>query len=92
MQENTVKPLSIKQAQALSQVEVTVDITLGEISLSLEELIDLAPGRLFELSSLGTTPLELKVSGESIATAYLKTDGEKIYAEICELGKKDITK
>ncbi|MFH1683249.1 MAG: flagellar motor switch protein FliN [Candidatus Margulisiibacteriota bacterium] len=53
--------------RTLGNIPVKATVELGETSLSLKEILELAEGSIVELSRLAGEPLDLKVGGQLIA-------------------------
>lgn len=70
--------LRLTQAQAKILSEATVDLTveIGSIIMSIEDLIDLMPGELFEFQVERGKAVNLKLGTKTIAEAkFIKQEG-----------------
>jgi flagellar motor switch protein FliM len=74
--------LSNSQARLLSEVHVNVEVQLGEIELSVSQLIDLLPGQRFNFEFDSLRPLKLKISEEEIGEAVFVKHGDQLALEI----------
>jgi len=55
------------EQRSLGNIPVKATVELGETSLTLKEILDLAEGSIIELDRLAGEPLDLKVGGQLIA-------------------------
>lgn len=53
--------------ELLLDVPVTVSVEIGRTSLSIKEVLDLAPGSIVSLGKLAGEPMDLLVNGKRIA-------------------------
>lgn len=68
--------LTQQQAKTLFNLEVTVEIKLGEIILSAAEVLDLYPGQPLQFNFDPNTPVSLNIDGAEIARArFVQHDG-----------------
>lgn len=83
-QENTTKykSLSFTQAKLLSQLTVPVEVEIGELELSVEDIIDLFPGEAFEFAFDPLSPLSLRIGGSEIAKAKFVLVESRLALEI----------
>ena len=80
-----MKQLNLSQAKLLSELVIPVQVSLGELSLTASQLLDLNTGEHFPLSIEENSPISLIVSGETIAKGRLVSDGSLIYILITEI-------
>ena len=80
-----MKPLNLSQAKLLSDLVIPVQISLGELSLTAKQLIDLRSGEHFPLQLEEYSPITLIVSGEAIAKGKLVKDDSSFCVLITEL-------
>ena len=81
--------LSKRQLRCLSEIQVQLEVDIGRLQMSAEELIDLVPGKIFEFHFDPNEAVLLRVGEECIASAkfvvrddvlaleILSTDGSK---------------
>jgi len=70
------RTLSQDQAKTLSNLEVTVEIKIGEIILSAAELLDLYPGQPLVFNFDPNSPVSLRIDGSEIARArFVQVNG-----------------
>jgi len=62
----------------LTQTEVDIEIRMGSVRVSLQELGSLAPGSVFVMDTHPGDPVELVVGGSVIAQAELVVVGERV--------------
>jgi type III secretion protein Q len=69
-----------------SSLEVPVTFDLGELQVPLQQLEQLQPGRLFELSQqAGEATVYLRVSGKLVAEGRMVTIGKRIGVRIAKV-------
>ena len=78
--------LSMQQAKLLSEVQFSVGVEIGELSMSAEELIDLLPGHVFEFAFDPLEPVVLSVGEEEVAKARFVTRDGSLALEIISVG------
>lgn len=84
-----LKSLSLPQAKRLAEITVPVEVEVGKLELSLEDLIDLFPGETFEFAFDPLAPLSLCMRGSEIAKAKFVLLEGKLALEIIAVGEKD---
>lgn len=75
-EESDIFKLTQGQAKLLSEASVDLSVEIGSISMSIEDLIDLMPGELFEFRLEKGKLVTLKLGTKTIAEAkFVKKDG-----------------
>ena len=74
--------LSLQQAQYLSDIDVALQIEVGAISITAEQLIDLAPGQSLPFECDMEQELVLRFAGEEVARGRFCSEDGKIFIEI----------
>lgn len=80
-----MKQLNLSQAKLLSELVIPIQISLGELSISASQLIDLRGGEHFPLNLEDQSPVTLIVSGEGVARGKLVKDESSIYVLVTEI-------
>lgn len=73
---------SIQQVKLLSELKISVEIRMGEVELSAEELIELCDGKLFRFPVLKGHLVTLCIGNEIIAEGKLVAKGADTFIEI----------
>ncbi|HUX37849.1 MAG TPA: FliM/FliN family flagellar motor switch protein [Rectinemataceae bacterium] len=69
----------------IDDVQVRLEVVLGEASLSVKELASLRSGRIVELESICGEPVELRASGQLVARGEVVVLDEKFGIRVTEL-------
>ena len=77
--------LSFEQVRLLSEVSVTLSIECGEIKINAEELLDLVPGKTFEVPIAKDALLYLRIGDEVLASARFIRQGTELGLEVLEV-------
>lgn len=77
-----MKPIYL---EPLERLPVRIGIQIGELSLSLAQLLDLGPGSVFDIDLQENVPLVLTVDGTPFASGKIVSEGERLFLEIQEI-------
>ena len=80
-----MRQLNLSQSKLLSELVIPIQITLGEISISAAELIDLRGGEHFPIHIEKESPVTLVVAGEAIAKGKIVKENSVISVLITEI-------
>lgn len=76
VEDTDFKTLTQAQAKILSEASVNLNVDIGSISMSIEDLIDLMPGEVFEFQLEKGKIVKIKLDAKTIAEAkFVKKDG-----------------
>lgn len=70
----------------LREVRVSLQVRLGEVELTLEELSALKPGNVLKLDTALGEPVELRLNGAVIARGEIVTVDDRFGVRVCDLG------
>lgn len=76
------KPISSAQAQMLANLKVQISLEVGTLEMSVDELIDLLPGQIFQYALPSEQVVSLKLGGTKVAEAKLVCQDEKLGLKI----------
>ena len=77
--------VSDSHRRTFEQVEIEVGVEVGELLLSVADLLDLAPGNRFSVRFPDEAPVTLRVGGEPIGFARLDAEGEQLFLTVTSL-------
>ncbi|MFN8389854.1 MAG: FliM/FliN family flagellar motor C-terminal domain-containing protein [Bdellovibrionota bacterium] len=83
------RPLSTTQCALLGSIQLELRIDVGQLQLSIAELLDLAPGQIFRSPIDRSQPLVLRIGENEIARARLVKEGEALLLEIISVVEAD---
>lgn len=85
--ESEIKENQLSQAQAslLSNLQVELEVELGKVKLTMEDLLDLSPGRLLDYVLEDAPTVSLRLAGTRLARGRLVKREDKVFVEISEL-------
>ena len=69
----------------IDDVELRLEVVLGETSLSVKELASLRNGSIVELESICGEPVELRASGQLVAYGEVVVIDEKFGIRVTEI-------
>jgi flagellar motor switch protein FliN/FliY len=79
------QPLAKPMARIVAQVKVPVTVLVGEGELSLQELLELAPGAVVPLSQAVGEPVQVLVAGCPVARGELVMVQGRLAVRITEI-------
>ncbi len=79
------EPVNPALQKMLLDVPVTVDVVLGEVRLSLDELMALGPGEVVALTRETTEPIDIYVSGRLVARGRLMVADGQLGVSLTEI-------
>ena len=77
-------------SQMMRKIPVTLTLEVGSASISLQDLVDIAPDSVVELDRLAGEPLVIKVNGTPIGRAEVVVSGENYGLRVVELMDMDL--
>ncbi len=80
-----MKPIHPHKLEPLERLPVKIGIQIGELSLSLAQLVDLVPGAVFDIDLPESVALVLTVDGTPFASGKIVSEGEQLFLEIQEI-------
>ena len=80
--ENQVKKL-------MAGLRIELSLELGTVEISLNDLLDLAPGQVFHYDFDPGRPIKLLAAGEEVAEGILVLENEQVFLEITTIKSKD---
>ena len=72
-------------SQMMRKIPVTLTLEVGSASISLQDLVDIAPESVVELDRLAGEPLVIKVNGTAIGRAEVVVAGENYGLKVIDL-------
>jgi flagellar motor switch protein FliN/FliY len=75
----------------LKHVEVTLDVKLGEATLSIEDLFALRSGSVIALDRLVDEPVELLLNDKVVAVGQLAVSGDHLGVRITQILEQEIS-
>ncbi|MBS0626178.1 MAG: type III secretion system cytoplasmic ring protein SctQ [Verrucomicrobia bacterium] len=82
----SMRPAEEGEAVALRDLPIHVSVELARMRVTLEQLMQMAPGNLLELPIQPEQPVALTVNGQKVGAAELVYLGETLGIRILELG------
>jgi len=79
----------IPNLNMLKHVNVTLDVRVGNATLSVADLFDLKAGKVIALDRKVDEPIELLLGGKTIATGYLAVSENHLGVRITEILNSD---
>lgn len=77
--------IEIENSDRILDLNITVHVNLGKITMTLNELLGLMPGHILELEGKVDDPLDLSVNNvKSVAKGEVVTIGENLGLRILE--------
>jgi flagellar motor switch protein FliN/FliY len=77
-------------SQMMRKIPVTLTLEVGSASISLQDLVDIAPDSVVELDRLAGEPLVIKVNGTTIGRAEVVVAGENYGLKVIDLDGLDL--
>jgi flagellar motor switch protein FliN/FliY len=77
-------------SQMMRKIPVTLTLEVGSASISLQDLVDIAPESVVELDRLAGEPLIIKVNGTQIGRAEVVVAGENYGLKVIDLDGLDL--
>ncbi len=71
-----------EQAELLLSVRVSLNVSMGEVKMSIDQLLDLVPGHEIEFHFNPERPLTLSLEGEKVGEALLFTRDNQLGLKI----------
>ncbi|MEI6875257.1 MAG: FliM/FliN family flagellar motor switch protein [Spirochaetota bacterium] len=69
----------------IDEVQVNLEVVLGETSVSVRELSAVGPGTIIQLGSMAGEPVELRASGRAIALGEVVVIDENFGVRVTEV-------
>jgi len=69
----------------IDDVQVNLEVVLGETSVSVKELSAVGPGTIIELLSMAGEPVELRAAGKAIALGEVVVIDENFGVRVTEV-------
>ena len=83
----TQQPSPAKQALTPEQIPITLVVEVGQIQLTMEQLLKLEPGNLLEINSYPENRVDLTVNGRVVGKGELVRIGEVMGVRVLQLGR-----
>jgi flagellar motor switch protein FliM len=80
-----MKALEARCLRILDETKVAIIAELGEVSLSLSELLDLAPGCRIDIPLDDDRPIVLSLAGTPVARSRAVEENGEIFLEVTEV-------
>jgi flagellar motor switch protein FliN/FliY len=77
-------------SQMMRKIPVTLTLEVGSASISLQDLVNIAPESVVELDRLAGEPLVIKVNGTPIGRAEVVVAGENYGLKVIDLDGLDL--
>jgi flagellar motor switch protein FliN/FliY len=77
------------QLAMLKHVDVTLEVRIGEVSLTVEQLFGLRAGAMLRLNRLIDEPVDVLLNGKVVAAGQLAVMGENLGVRITEVRSGD---
>jgi flagellar motor switch protein FliN/FliY len=82
---NLGRTLLPPQLAMLKHVDVTLEVRIGEVSLTVEQLFGLRAGAMLRLNRLIDEPVDVLLNGKVVAAGQLAVMGENLGVRITEV-------
>jgi flagellar motor switch protein FliN len=79
------RPVLPANLQLLKHVEVKLEVKIGQVSLTVEELFALRAGSQLKLDRLVDEPVDILLNGQVIAAGQLAVMGEHLGVRVTEV-------
>jgi len=83
------RPLLPANLAMLKQVEVKLEVKIGQVSVTVEELFALRAGSPLKLDRLVDEPVDILLNGQLVAAGQLAVLGEHLGVRVTEVHNSD---
>lgn len=80
-------PSEVKQGITPEQIPVTLVIEVGQVKMTMEQLLKLEPGNLLEINLRAEDGVDLTINGKMVGKGELIRIGEAIGVRVLQLGR-----